>query len=215
MEIPQNFENRTDKRKYAKTIYCSKCYKRHKSNGRKCLSWQILLLILTSIRDRDITPSKKSSHLLLKLVTSNWFNRFLNYPAFMVPGILVILVTMVGAYMCSVNIVKEKEIGTIEQINVTPIRKHHFILGKLIPFWVIGMFVFSIGLFLVSRIVYGIVPEGSIFVLYSISCDISFGRFRFGINYFNLLEYAATGHVVGLFLYDDFYFDGWIIYLGR
>ena len=84
----------------------------------------------------------------------------------MVPGILVTLVTMIGAYMCALNIVKEKEIGTIEQINVTPIKKHIFILGKLIPFWVIGVFVFSVGLFLVGRWVFGIVPRGSILLLY-------------------------------------------------
>ena len=69
----------------------------------------------------------------------------------MVPGILVSLVTMISMYMCALNIVKEKEIGTIEQINVTPIKKWEFILGKLIPFWVIGMFVFSVGLFGVGR----------------------------------------------------------------
>jgi ABC-2 type transport system permease protein len=69
--------------------------------------------------------------------------------------------------MCALNIVKEKEIGTIEQINVTPIKKYHFILGKLIPFWVIGMLVFSLGLLVVARLVYGIVPVGSIFLLYS------------------------------------------------
>ncbi len=84
----------------------------------------------------------------------------------MVPGILAVLVTMVGAYLCSLNIVKEKEIGTIEQINVTPIKKYHFILGKLIPFWIIGIFVFSIGLLLVARFVYGIIPLGSLALLY-------------------------------------------------
>ncbi|MFT5570930.1 MAG: ABC-2 type transport system permease protein [Cyclobacteriaceae bacterium] len=80
---------------------------------------------------------------------------------------LAILVTMIGAYMCALNIVKEKEVGTIEQINVTPIRKHHFILGKLIPFWVIGIFVFSLGLFIVARGVYGIIPLGSVVLLYA------------------------------------------------
>ncbi|MEO1050542.1 MAG: ABC transporter permease [Bacteroidota bacterium] len=96
----------------------------------------------------------------------NWFNPLLNYQFFMVPGILVVLVTMVGAYMCSLNIVKEKEVGTIEQINVTPIKKYHFILGKLIPFWIIGIFVFSVGLFVVARLIYGIVPVGSLGLLY-------------------------------------------------
>jgi ABC-2 type transport system permease protein len=85
----------------------------------------------------------------------------------MVPGILVLLLTVVSAFICSLNIVKEKEIGTIEQINVTPIRKHHFILGKIIPFWILGMFVFSIGLFLIARLVYGIESAGSILVIYS------------------------------------------------
>jgi ABC-2 type transport system permease protein len=96
----------------------------------------------------------------------NRFNPLLNYPFFMVPGILVFLVTMIGAYMCSLNIVKEKEVGTIEQINVTPIKKYQFILGKLIPFWIIGMFMFSAGLFGVARLVYQIVPSGSLLVLY-------------------------------------------------
>lgn len=67
--------------------------------------------------------------------------------------------------MSALNIVKEKEAGTIEQINVSSIRKYQFILGKLIPFWIIGMMVFSIGL-LVSRIVYGIIPQGNLPLLY-------------------------------------------------
>lgn len=76
-----------------------------------------------------------------------WFNPTLSYPFFMVPGILVILVTMVGGYMTALNIVKEKETGTIDQINVSPIPKGWFILGKLIPFWILGMVVFTIGIF--------------------------------------------------------------------
>jgi ABC-2 type transport system permease protein len=89
----------------------------------------------------------------------------MNYRFFMVPGILVILITMVGAFLTALNIVKEKEIGTIEQINVTPIRKYQFILGKLIPFWVLGFVVLTIGL-LISRIAYGIVPLGSLLTIY-------------------------------------------------
>jgi len=73
---------------------------------------------------------------------------------------------MIGGYMSALNIVKEKEMGTIDQINVTPIRKHHFILGKLIPFWILGMFVFTMGLTVISWLIYGIVPQGSILLLY-------------------------------------------------
>lgn len=95
----------------------------------------------------------------------NWYNPFLNYNFFMVPGILVVLVTMIAAYMCSLNIVREKEVGTIEQINVTPIRKGQFILGKLIPFWIIGMVVFCVGLLIVAPVVYGIFPQGSVLLM--------------------------------------------------
>ncbi|MEJ0031437.1 MAG: ABC transporter permease [Bacteroidota bacterium] len=83
----------------------------------------------------------------------------------MVPGILVILVTMTGAFLSALNIVKEKEVGTIEQINVTPIRKYQFILGKLVPFWVLGQIVLSIGL-LIAYVIYGIVPVGNILTIY-------------------------------------------------
>ncbi len=103
----------------------------------------------------------------IEIVSSNWYNTMLNYHVYMVPGILVLLVTLIGMIMCSLNIVVEKEKGTIEQINVTPVKKYQFILGKLIPFWIIGLFVFTLGLFGVARLVYGIVPEGNILVLYS------------------------------------------------
>jgi ABC-2 type transport system permease protein len=101
----------------------------------------------------------------IEITSSNWFNPFLNYHIFMVPGILAILVTMVGGFLTALNIVKEKEVGTIEQINVTPIKKQYFILGKLIPFWILGNVVFTIGLF-ISWLVYDIVPLGNILVLY-------------------------------------------------
>lgn len=101
----------------------------------------------------------------IAITSSNWFNPLMNYKFFMVPGILVVLVTMVGSFLASLNIVKEKEIGTIEQINVTPVKKWQFILGKLIPFWVLGLLVLSVGL-LISRLAYGISPVGTYLTIY-------------------------------------------------
>src|SRR5689334_10911971 len=101
----------------------------------------------------------------IEVVSSNWFNPLMNYKFFMVPGILVLLLTMVGANLTAINIVKEKELGTIEQINVTPVKKYHFILSKLIPFWCLGLFVFSIG-FAIAWLIYGIVPAGSFLTIY-------------------------------------------------
>ncbi len=112
-----------------------------------------------------IKPESQASRPVIDVVAINWYNPHLRYQLFMVPGILAILVTMIGGYVAALNIVKEKEMGTIEQINVSPIRKHHFIIGKLIPFWILGLVTFSMGL-LVAWIVYGVVPVGSIALLY-------------------------------------------------
>jgi ABC-2 type transport system permease protein len=111
-------------------------------------------------------PDRFDAMPVIEIASSNWYNEHLNYRLFMVPGILAILVTLVGGFLSALNIVKEKEGGTIEQINVSPIKKHHFILGKLIPFWILGNVVFTLGL-LVGWLIYGIVPLGSLLVLYS------------------------------------------------
>lgn len=97
---------------------------------------------------------------------SNWYNVDLDYKIFMVPGILVLLVTMIGAFLTSMNIVREKEIGTIEQLNVTPIKKYQFIAGKLIPFLIIAVIEFTFGLILAVWI-YQVPIEGSLILIYS------------------------------------------------
>jgi ABC-2 type transport system permease protein len=63
------------------------------------------------------------------------------------------------------NIVREKEIGTLEQINVTPIKKHQFIIGKLFPFWIIGLALLTVGL-LIAKVVFNVPMVGSILLLY-------------------------------------------------
>ncbi|MCC7231460.1 MAG: ABC transporter permease [Bacteroidia bacterium] len=140
-------------------------------NGMKAVAGSAYLSGIISDFNAEILmewtpPVHPASVAGIQVVPSLWFNPGQTYRFFMVPGVLVILVTMVGAYLCALNIVKEKETGTIEQINVTPVKKHHFILGKLIPFWVIGVFSFSLGLFVIARFVYGIVPAGSLLLLY-------------------------------------------------
>src|SRR5580704_13877930 len=100
------------------------------------------------------------------VASCNWYNPNLSFPLYMVPAILVTLVTAMVAMQSAFNIVQEKESGTIEQINVSPIRKHIFIIGKMIPFLVLGIVLFTMGL-RVGRLLYGIVPVGSLLVLYT------------------------------------------------
>ncbi|MBN2281050.1 MAG: ABC transporter permease [Candidatus Marinimicrobia bacterium] len=113
----------------------------------------------------DITQNKKPAKILTN--KSYWYNTQLNYKNFMVPGILVILVTLIGVFLSAMNIVREKEIGTIEQLNVTPLGKFQFIIGKLVPFMVIGLLEFSIGL-LIGKFAFQIPIVGSLFLLYGV-----------------------------------------------
>ncbi|WP_336516934.1 ABC transporter permease [Pollutibacter soli] len=167
LEIPQHFERnlvREDKQELFLAV--------NAINGIKATVGSSYLAGVirdfnADLRLRYYPSLATANNPVIDVAPVNWYNPFLNYRFFMVPGILVVLVTMVGSYMCALNIVKEKEAGTIEQINVTPIKKFQFILGKLIPFWLIGIFVFSLGLWVIARFVYGIIPVGSILLLYS------------------------------------------------
>ena len=108
---------------------------------------------------------KKIQHVNIHSIPLFWYNQTLNYKTFMVPGILVLLVTMITLFLSGMNIVREKEIGTLEQINVTPIKKSQFIIGKLLPFWVIGLGLLTVGLIL-ARIIFKIPIVGSLPLMY-------------------------------------------------
>lgn len=98
-------------------------------------------------------------------IPSFWYNETLNYKTFMVPGILVLLVTMITLFLSGMNIVREKEIGTLEQINVTPIKKYQFIIGKLFPFLVLGLVLLTVGL-VIAKLLFHIPIVGSIGLMY-------------------------------------------------
>lgn len=133
------------------------------------------MLLNSTIVGRNIIPPAT-----IDITYSNWFNPLAEYKYYIVPGVLVLLLTMIGGFISALNIVKEKESGTIEQINVTPIKKWQFILGKMIPFWIIGMIVFTLGL-LVTWLVYGILPEGNIAVLYLFASVYLIALLGFGL----------------------------------
>ncbi|MEZ4809775.1 MAG: ABC transporter permease [Allomuricauda sp.] len=165
LEIPPHFKKDLNKNRFQKLFIAVNAI-----NGTKANLGAAYLQQLIKDYDQDLqielnTTNRPQAPKKAEITFSNWYNSDLNYKVFMVPGILAILVTMVGGFLSALNIVKEKEVGTIEQINVTPIKKHHFILGKLIPFWILGNVVFTLGL-LISWLVYGIVPMGNIFLLY-------------------------------------------------
>jgi len=121
-----------------------------------------------------------------------WYNPAMSYQRYMVPGILVMLMSLIGGMLAAVNIVREKEIGTIEQINVTPVSKPIFILAKLIPFWIIGIVVLTLGL-LVAWLFYGLFPWQNFLNIYlfSICYLIAFSGFGLMISNYSDTQQQA------------------------
>lgn len=93
------------------------------------------------------------------------FNPHLDYKVFMVPALMVMMLTLLSGFLPALNIVGEKEKGTIEQMNVTPVGKFPFVLSKLIPYWFVGFLVLSYSM-LLAWWVYGLVPAGNLLTIY-------------------------------------------------
>jgi ABC-2 type transport system permease protein len=105
----------------------------------------------------------------LDIIPKYWYNPLLDYKIYMFSGILVIIVTLIGMLLTALNLVREKEMGTTEQINVTPIRKYQFLMAKLLPFMIIALFELAFGLVL-GRLLFGLPMVGSLGLLFLFTC---------------------------------------------
>jgi ABC-2 type transport system permease protein len=116
------------------------------------------------------------------------YNPGLLYSVFMVPAIMVMVLAMISGFLPALNIVGEKEKGTIEQMNVTPVRKRTFIISKLIPYWLAGYVVLTIGI-LVALLVWRLFPVGFVGTIYLFATIFLLGFSGFGLVVSN---YAVT-----------------------
>lgn len=135
-----------------------------------------------------ITPSNAKE----PITVINLFNVYQDYKVFMIPALMAILMILFCGFMPALNIVGEKESGTIEQINVTPVSKFAFILAKLIPYWIIGLVVMSI-CFVLSWLVYGITPVGSLLLIYCLAALLALTMSGLGLiisNYSDTMQQA-------------------------
>lgn len=164
LEIPNSFETSLVKEKHAAVSVSVDAI-----NGTKSSLGTAYLISVIGDFNKNVqmySNQKLITPQTIAVESSIWFNPYANYHWFIVPGIMAFLLTIFAGSISALNIVKEKEIGTIEQINVTPIRKWQFVLGKLIPFWIAGMLILTVSL-LVARWFYGIRIVGSISILYA------------------------------------------------
>lgn len=114
----------------------------------------------------QLVVSRVSFKSNIQVESSYWYNPSLNYKHFMVPGILGELVIILTMLLTAMNVVREREIGTIEQINVTPIKKWQFILGKMIPFLIIGLLLMTVGL-TAGKLIFDVPMRGNLLVVFA------------------------------------------------
>ncbi len=147
----------------------------------------------------EVTPARLP---VIAITNRYWYNEELNYKYYMLPGILVILVTAIGFLLAGLNMVREKEIGTIEQINVTPVRKYQFIIAKMVPFLLIGLTDLALGLVIGKNCFqYSIRREH---IAYVLRCfPIPDGSPWSGTFHLNLLVDPAAIYVRRIFLHDN------------
>lgn len=110
----------------------------------------------------------------------NRYNPTLNFRNYMIPALMTVLLIIICGFLPALNLVSEKETGTIEAMNVTPMCRMTFVLSKLIPFWVVGLFVVTIGM-LIGWLVYGLVPQGSVGAIYLATILFSLIMSGFGV----------------------------------
>ncbi|MDR1561985.1 MAG: ABC transporter permease, partial [Dysgonamonadaceae bacterium] len=154
LEIEPEFEQNLRKAGIANVMISANAV-----NGVKGGLGSVYIASIISDFSTEITAGNGQNHPPATICSQFKFNPRLDYKVFMVPALFVMLLTILTGFLPALNIVGEKELGTTEQLNVTPMSKSIFILGKLIPFWIIGFFVLSAGI-IVAALIYDLFPAG-------------------------------------------------------
>jgi ABC-2 type transport system permease protein len=144
------------------------------------------------------TPPRRGTPRIDVQVRS-WYNPDMDYQHYMVPGILVALVTLIGTLLSAQNIAREKELGTLEQLNVTPMTRGQFIAAKLLPFWSLGMINLAIGL-LVGVLVFGVPMRGSLALLFGSAAVYLVAALAIGLFISSLVDTQQQAMFVTFFI---------------
>ena len=180
IQIPSGFEKKLLTEGNAKVQYVINAINGQSAGLVNAYSTMILLDYNRELAITGASPAMMSGIRTIQTDYSYWYNPKLNYKTYMVPGILVLLVTIIGLLLSGMNIVREVEIGTIEQINVTPINKIQFISGKLLPFWIIGMCELAFGLS-IGKLLFNIPMEGNLGLIFLTASVYLFVILSFGL----------------------------------
>ena len=163
LEIDANFEQQLIREGYAHVMISSNSVNGTKGGLAANYLSGIIADYSAEIRENSADVNKQQA--TIDIIPQYRFNNRLDYKTFIIPALMVMLLTVLCGFLPALNIVEEKEKGTIEQINVTPVRKLTFIAAKLIPYWIIGFVILTICILLAS-LIYGLFPKGSLLTIY-------------------------------------------------
>lgn len=167
LEIPPHFERRMGRGETVPVYVAANSVNGTKGTiGASYLS-QIVSGAGGKLMDKSATVVRASGG-AESVSVSYRYNPRLDYKVYMVPAMMVMLLTLLTGFLPALNIVSEKETGTIEQINVSPVGKFQFVFAKLLPYWLLGLLLLTLCIVL-ARVVYGLVPEGSLLTIYAFS----------------------------------------------
>lgn len=165
LEIPLNFERNLVKSQTASLMISANAVNGNKGGLGSAYLTNIIMDFNNKIRIDLMKIVNKVSVPAMELVPLYRYNATLRYEVFMVPALLVMILAMITGFLPALNIVAEKQSGTIEQMNVTPVKKWTFILSKLIPYWIIGFVVLTIAMG-IAFFYWGLKPSGSLLTIY-------------------------------------------------
>ena len=182
MVIPQHFSSDIIKKRNPQVLIAANAVNGTKGSiGTSYLSQIITIKVSPSV---EMIQSEVSALFL--------YNKHLNYKVFMIPALFAIVMMLMCGFLPTLNIVGEKEAGTIEQINVTPVPKWAFILAKLIPYWIIALFVIVVCLVL-SWLIYDITCQGPLWLVFALAMLLALFWSSFGLvisNYSDTMQQA-------------------------
>mgnify|MGYP002639463316 CR=1 FL=1 len=165
LEIPADFEKSLVRDKEADLMISANAVNGNKGGLGSAYLASIIAEYNGAIRMEHLQIINNNPIPNMELVPLYRYNPTLKYEVFMVPALMIMILAMVCGFLPALNIVGEKQSGTIEQINVTPVKKATFIMSKLIPYWIIGYVVLTIEM-LMAFFYWGLQPAGSILLIY-------------------------------------------------
>ncbi|HIS22695.1 MAG TPA: ABC transporter permease [Candidatus Cryptobacteroides intestinipullorum] len=161
LEIPHGMEEKTGNGETVEIFIAANAV----NNTKGAMGGGYLSSIITDF-SADLAGGPDQAAAPLSVVPQYRYNPHLDYKLFMVPALMIVVIVLVGGFFPTMSIVSEKENGTIEQINVSPVRKRDFILSKVVFYGILGIFAFTLAI-LIAHFVYGLASHGGLLEIFT------------------------------------------------